>query len=65
MLYLYVYITSAVIGSIIWGIRLEGRVSTDDQKVTDLKELLISKLDSIDNRLSRIEKSYNGHLFRD
>lgn len=61
---LYIYVTSVIIAGIVWGVRLEGKVNIGDRAVVDLKELLIFKLDSIDKRLDRIEKSYNGHLFK-
>ena len=65
LLPLYIYISTVLLGSIIYAIRLEGRVNTEAQKQIDLKELINTKLDSIDQRLGRIEQAMNGALRKD
>lgn len=73
MIPVYLYITSVLVAAIVSHIRLEGRVNTQEQKQIDLKELINAKLDNltelvnvklnpIEQRLGRIEKSMNGHL---
>lgn len=65
MLSLYIYITSVIIGALIWSVRLEGRITTGDQKTADVKELIGSQLLDISRRLDRIERGMNGHLPRE
>lgn len=64
---LAIYISSVLVGSIIWGLRLEGRVNTIDQlekqKSEDLKELFNTRFNAMDQRLERIERSLNGSLY--
>lgn len=61
---------------LVWGLRLEGRVNTSEQRFEDLKELIEAKFDGLDekqkvihenadNRLARIERALNGHLRKD
>lgn len=65
---------SLVLASIIWGLRLEGRVNKTDQKIDDkekldavrtegLTDLLEAKFDGVSQRLERIEKAMNGSLY--
>lgn len=51
-----------VIGGLVWGLRLEGRVNTADQRFLDLKELINSQFSGMDRRLERIERAMNGRL---
>jgi hypothetical protein len=60
-----IFIIGQVIGGIVWGVRLEGKVNLQDQRTTDLKELINTRFDSTDERLKRIERSLNGHLRHD
>ncbi len=62
MIPVYIYVSSVLLAAIIAAVRLEGRVNTEAQKQMDLKELINVKLDSIDQRLSRIESALNGTL---
>lgn len=55
--------TTVVVGAIAWAVRLESKIQLSDQKHTDLKELIESKLDSIADRLERIERAMNGALY--
>ena len=59
----------------IWGLRLEGKVNSTDQKIefsdeittqrmADLKELINTKFDDQSERLGRIERALNGSLNR-
>lgn len=52
----------AIVGAVVWGVRLEGRVNAAEQRHLDLKELINSQLGDINRRLSRIERSINGHF---
>ena len=69
-------LVTSVVASVIWGLRLEGRVNAIQQKIADkeetylskmagIKELISSKFDSVDSRLERIERSLNGSLHGD
>lgn len=53
------------IGSVVvWGLRLEGRVNVQAQRVDDLKELINEKFNAANERLERIEHkidSANGY----
>ena len=59
-----VFIIGQAIAGIIWGVRLEGKVNLQDQRTTDLKELINQRFDGTDERLKRIERALNGSLFR-
>jgi hypothetical protein len=50
-----------LVGTVVWAIRLEGRVNAAEVRATDLKELIESKFDDLDTRLDRMERSMNGH----
>lgn len=63
----YMYITSAVLGGVVWAVRQEGRITgvsnsilnlekISDQRADDAKELVNVKLEAIDKRLERIER---------
>lgn len=60
-----VFLFSSVICGIVWGVRLEGKVSLVDQKREDLKELINLRFDDMGRRLGRIEVALNGSLKRD
>lgn len=66
---LFYYISGTLVTMVVWAIRLEGRVKTQEtltaQRHADIKELFGSKLDDIARRLSRIEVGMNGHLTRE
>jgi hypothetical protein len=62
---LSVFVFGQVVAGLVWGLRLEGKVKVQEQYTTDLKELIITKLDGIDRRLIRIESSMNGKLRHD
>ena len=51
-----------VFAAVIWGIRLEGRVNVQEQRHTDLRELINTRFDALDTRLERVEKALNGML---
>lgn len=64
---------SLLVTSVIWGLRLEGRVNTTQQQIVDhkelnkeresgIKELINAKFDGTDARLDRIERAMNGRL---
>ena len=53
---------AAIIGGVVWAVRLEGRVNTAIQRHEDLKELINTKFDAIEQRLDRIERALNGAL---
>lgn len=63
--FLYTFGAAVATSVLGWGIMIEPRIQVQKQAQIDLKELILSKLESIDGRLNRIEKSYNGHLFKD
>ena len=65
MVELAIFTVASVFGITVWSIRLEGRVNNLSQRQDDLKELINSRFDDIDARLSRIERSMNGFLHRD
>lgn len=48
-----------------WAWRLESRMTVEEVARVAMKELIISKLEDIDRRLGRIERSMNGHLVRE
>lgn len=56
----------SVVGGIVWGIRLEGRLDTAVTRQNDFKELVNTKLDlmnsNVSHRLDRIEKALNGYM---
>lgn len=54
-------VSQAIVG-MVWGLRLEGEVKKNKVAQDDLKELLISKVDDVRDRLGRIERSMNGSL---
>lgn len=64
---------SSLIGSIVWGLRLEGRVNAASQKIEDkdevyntkvngLRDLINTQFSGVDNRLERIERALNGSI---
>jgi hypothetical protein len=59
-------IFSLAVATIVWSIRLEGRVNTterlSDQRFSDLEKLLNAKFDAVGDRLERIERTLNGTL---
>lgn len=57
-------ITQAILG-MVWGLRLEGKVIAQDVQMGDNKELFLSKLEDIQSRLGRIERSMNGFLHKE
>lgn len=74
MIEAFVAIVVAGVGGLGWLFRLEGKVNTQRELLTqrhhDLKELLESQFDSVSNqissvshRLSRIETALNGQLY--
>lgn len=66
MAYIFYYLGTTLVGTIVWAIRLEAKVNTQErlqtQKHQDLKELINVRFDAIGNRLDRIEKALNGHF---
>jgi len=63
---------AAFIGIVGWVIKLGSRVSVTEVYQGGLKEVIEARFDNVDNqfenvdqRLSRIERSMNGHLYRD
>jgi hypothetical protein len=69
MISLAIYISTVFIGGLVWAVRLEGRVNTQEtltkSKHEDLKELITTRFDSADKRMERIERSMNGRLFKE
>lgn len=59
------FVVAQAITGVIWGVRLEGKVNLQDQRTTDLKELINARFDGTDQRLGRIEKALNGNLRHD
>lgn len=66
----------AIIGAVVFGVRQEGKINQQTQRVDDLKELINERFDGLaqvtlvskeglDRRLDRIEKSLNGHLIKE
>lgn len=55
-----------VIGSVVWFVRLEGRVNTIEEvnklRHEDLKTFINTRFDAQGERLSRIERALNGAL---
>ena len=51
-----------MIGAVVWGVRQEGRINVQEQRIADLKELINTRFDASDNRLDRIELCLNGRL---
>lgn len=60
-----IFLAGQVVVGIVWGVRLEGKVNLQEQRTTDLKELINSRFDNTDDRLKRIERSLNGALRHD
>lgn len=60
-----IFLAGQVIVGIVWGVRLEGKVNLQEQRTTDLKELINTRFDSTDERLKRIERAMNGSLRND
>jgi NADH:ubiquinone oxidoreductase subunit F (NADH-binding) len=62
----FIFVATAVLGGLVWGIRLEGRVSNGESRQDDFKELMNTKIDLMNEavcaRLERIERSLNGNL---
>jgi len=54
----YVPLVSLLILGIVWAVRLEGKINVQQQVLTDLKELISTRLD-------RIEHYFNGKLLND
>jgi len=55
-------VLAQAVGVVVWGIRQEGRIHLQEQRVTDLKELINTRFDMTEQRLERIEKCLNGML---
>lgn len=51
-----------LIGIVVWGVRLEGKVNNQDQRYGDLKELINTQFDNVNGRLDRIERAMNGAI---
>mgnify|MGYP001568286930 CR=1 FL=1 len=66
MLELAIFGATSVIGTIVWMVRLEGRVNQADTRIDGLKELINQRFDDLiensNSRLDRIERSMNGHF---
>lgn len=60
-----IFLAGQVIVGIVWGVRLEGKVNLQEQRTTDLKELINTRFDGTDERLKRIERAMNGKLRHD
>ena len=67
--FLFTLVSALVIWIFAWANRLQtqissvsGRADIIEQKHIDLKELLNTRFDSVDQRLGRIERSLNGNL---
>lgn len=59
------FVVGQVLVGLTWAIRLEGKVNVQEQRVSDLKELINSRFDGTDARLQRIERTLNGSLHHD
>ena len=66
----------AALGIIVWAFAIDPKIQRVDAKVDanaklhdqrygDLKELINTRFDSVDDRMGRIERSMNGHLVKD
>jgi Tfp pilus assembly protein PilO len=57
---------TSIVGALGWAFHINSKVDVQkalqEQKHTDLKELINIRFDSSDKRLERIEKSLNGRL---
>lgn len=67
---------AVIVGAVVFGVRQEGKINQQVQRVDDLKELINERFDGLanvtktskedlDRRLSRIERTLNGSLVRD
>ena len=56
---------SAIGGIGVWALRLESRITANDVRHVDLKELIEVRFDAVDQRLERIEKALNGAIHKD
>lgn len=57
-------IVPAIVGGIVWLVRLEGKVALGDQHTRYLEQLINSRFDSSDQRMARIEKALNGAFIK-
>lgn len=65
---IFYYVTTALFGIVVWALRLEGRVNTGEQRFNDLKELINTKFDGVNekfeaqsSRFDRIENAIISH----
>lgn len=50
------------IGTVVWSVRQEGKITLQEEKTAGLKELINARFDAMDKRLERIELVLNGNL---
>lgn len=55
-------VAALALGVLGWAVGIEPRIQVQATKLTDLKELILDKLTSMDKRLERIERAMNGAL---
>ena len=53
---------SQTIGVVVWGVRQEGRINVQEERLAALRDLINSRFDDADGRLERIERALNGRL---
>lgn len=60
-----VVISGMLLSVIAWAFTTQSRVSVLETKDIDLKKLIEVQFTAVNTRLDRIDKSLNGHLFKD
>jgi hypothetical protein len=63
--FLATFLASVGVGILGWAVMIEPRIRVMQTEHKDLKELIEWRLNSIDNRLERIERNLNGSLRRE
>lgn len=72
----FIALGTVVLGAVVFGVRQEGKINQQTQRVDDLKELINERFDGLatvtknskedlDRRLGRIERTLNGSLVRE
>lgn len=59
------FLAACGVGLLGWAFGIEPRIRVIETRHLDLKELIGSKLDDIDRRLTRIERHMNGNLYKE
>ncbi len=54
-------VSTLVVAILGWAVRTEQRMSVLETRLPDLREILDTRLEAIEARLARIERSLNGH----